>query len=157
MVGQDEKPPAVGVVRLLDCLLIPLEVQGLSTLGSLRKQPLDTDVLTFVNGNVFVYDSANKSNVVSNNFHKEIFSDTETNHGFTELLEEIQNENFYREVAGKEKLIEEKVTMATALRHIINYGDRRNVTKTTLRVLDLEPYDFEDYYDGSENRHGVTA
>ncbi len=147
-------------------ILEPLGNAGLSkTISSLSiqdldatmKQPANTGVLTFVNGNVFVYDSANKSRVVSGDFAEEIFADTEIAHGFTELIEEIQNENFYREVAGKDELIDEKVTMATAIRHIINYGDRRNVTKTTLRVLDLEPYDFEDYYEGSEERHGLTA
>lgn len=87
--------------------------------------------------------------VVSGDFDKEIFTQEEINYGFQELLDEIENENFYLEVAGKENRIESRVTMATAIRHIINFGDRRNVTKTTLRVLDLEPYDFEGYYDGT--------
>lgn len=126
---------------------ITLEAQGLSTLGHTMKQPLaDTGSQTFVNGNVFVYDDKNKSQVVSGDFHKEIFTQSEIDYGFTQLLEEIDNENFYLEVAGKTERIEKKVTMATAIRHIINFGDRRNVTKTSLRVLDLEPYDFEDYY-----------
>ena len=132
---------------------IVLEAQGLSTLTANMKQPLEgTGVQTFVNGNIFVYDDVvlydgvNRRQVVSGDFHSEIFSESEVDYGFTELLDEIENENFYLEVAGKTERIDKKVTMATAIRHIINFGDRRNVTKTSLRVLDLEPYDFEDYY-----------
>ena len=124
-----------------------LETLGLADLADSMKQPLsDTESLTYVNGNIFVYDDIKNSEVVSSDFHKEIFEQAEIEYGFTDLLEEIQNENFYLEVAGKDERIEEKVTMATAIRYIINFGDRRNVTKTSLRVLDLEPYDFEEYY-----------
>lgn len=124
-----------------------LATMGLSILKRGMKQPLDdTGSLTYVNGNIFVYDDIKNSEVVSEDFNKEIFEDSEIDYGFTDLLEEIQNENFYLEIAGKDERIEEKVTMATAIRYIINFGDRRNVTKTSLRVLDLEPYDFEDYY-----------
>lgn len=131
---------------------------SLEDLSSTMKQPLaETGSMTYVNGNIFVYDDDNKDNVVSENFHKEIFAESEIEYGFTDLIEEIQNENFYLEVAGKEERIEEKVTMATAIRYIINFGDRRNATKTTLRVLDIEPYDFEDYFDGSENPNTYKA
>lgn len=131
---------------------------SLEDLSETMKQPLaGTGSMTYVNGNIFVYDDDKNSDVVSGDFHKEIFEPAEIEYGFTDLLEEIQNENFYLEVAGKDDRIEEKVTMATAIRYIINFGDRRNVTKTSLRVLDIEPYDFEDYYDGSDDPNGYTA
>lgn len=131
---------------------------SLEDLSETMKQPLaDTDTLSYVNGNIFIYDDVEKSNVVSGDFHKEIFEQSEIEYGFLDLLEEIENENFYLEVAGKDERIEEKVTMATAIRYIINFGDRRNVTKTSLRVLDLEPYDFEEYYSTSEKYNASIA
>ena len=113
----------------------------------------------FVSNNVFVYDDAlidgaaddgiQRKTVVSNAFLSE-YSDEKVTVGFSDAVAEIENENFYLEVAGKTDVISSEITMATAIRHILNYGDKRNVTKTSLRVLDLEPYDFEDYYPESD-------
>ena len=119
---------------------------GLDVMKTTMKQPMEGSTsLSYVKGNIFIYDNA----VVSGDFNNEIYTQEEISYGFQELLDEIENENFYLEVAGKKDNIESRVTMATAIRHIINFGDRRNVTKTTLRVLDLEPYDFEKYYNGT--------
>ena len=131
------------------------------TLQALSLQDMTSSMVnanTYVEGNVFVYDESGKGGVVSGNFHNgSFFSDSEIEQGFTAVLDEIENENFYLEVAGKQDRIDEVVTMATAIRHIINFGDRRNVTKTSLRVLDLEPYDFEDYYSGGSDPNITTA
>lgn len=167
-----ENPESVIPVGGIDSLII--SALDLDELATTMKKPLtlldengaDKKLsLTYVSGNIFVYDDTceaplfniGKKNIVSSDFDKKVFTDAEIENGFKAILEEIRNENFYLEVAGKTQRIEEKVTMATALRYIINFGDRRNVTKTTLRVLDLEPYDFEDYYEGSKNQNGSTA
>ena len=115
----------------------------------------------FVRDNVYVYDdallagatneTAARETVVSGSFRDAAFySESEIEAGFSDVVAEIKNENFYLEVAQKEERISEDVTIAAAIRHILNYGERRNVTKTTLKVLDLEPYDFEDYYPESD-------
>ena len=104
----------------------------------------------FVAGNVFVYDDT-QAGVVSDKFaDKNFYSDDQIASGFSDVVTEIENENFYLELAGKEDRISEDVTMATAIRHIINHEDKRIVTKTSLRVLDLEPYDFERYYEDGD-------
>ncbi len=99
----------------------------------------------YVNENAFIYDDG-AYQVVSKEFNSTIYDESEIEAGFMDVVTEIENENFYLGVAGKSERISGDITMAAAIRHVINYGDRRVVTKSSLRVLDLEPYDFEDYY-----------
>lgn len=103
---------------------------------------------TFVNGNIYCFDTFNTAdpsapdNVVSavtplfnEPYSEEVYSD-----GFIPVLEEIRNENFLRSIAGQTDLLNENVTMATTIRHIINFrGQRETNEKTSIRVLDLEP------------------
>jgi len=122
------------------------------SVSTLSYQDMSASILSanaFVNGNAFVYDDSQKQ-VVSNDFNAQIYNEAQIAAGFTDVVDEIENENFYLEIAGKEDRITDEITMATAIRHIINHEDKRVVTKTSLRVLDLEPYDFEDYYPESE-------
>lgn len=134
-----------------------------TNLGNSRVQPLNNGSLTYVREHLYVHDDvyARANNrpyyVVSSQFTTE-FTDAEitgrqvtidgeqVNLGFQEVLEEIETENFYLENAGVDERIDEVATVATAIRHILNHGQRRNVTKSTLSVLDLEPADFEKYY-----------
>ena len=113
--------------------------------------PADSGEMCYVNNNIFVYDdttSGSGNKMISNTFN-DSFSTQEIEYGFESILDEIDSENFYLEVAGKEERIERKASVATAIRYIINSGDKRMVTKAALNILDLEPWDFEDYYNGN--------
>lgn len=64
--------------------------------------------------------------------------------GFEEVLADIQNENLYRKTdkssGSRRELLDESITMATAIRYIVGYTTRRieNV-KGTMRILEIEP------------------
>ena len=61
--------------------------------------------------------------------------------GFKEVQKDIDEELFYLDVAGKDvSAFNDKISKATSIRYILNYGDRRVVGKKAIRVLDLEPY-----------------
>lgn len=124
----------------------------------------------YVNGNLFVFDdfaydasgnpiSYDTRMLISNAFIKQdLFSEAERNaaENYKPILDEINSENFYLEVAGKTERISTDITPAAAFRYIINFGDHRNVTKTSLRVLDLEPYDFSKLADADRYKNLVN-
>lgn len=59
--------------------------------------------------------------------------------GFSAVFSEIQSENFLRKIDGTQQL-PELVTLANALRYIINYAGQRVVTaKDSLHVLEIQP------------------
>lgn len=140
---------------------------------TIRGYDNDTNVFTsggYVNGNLFVFDdyeydaSGNLSYpdnrmLITNAFIKQdLFSEEERNaaENYKPILDEINSENFYLEVAGKSERINTDITPAAAFRYIINFGDHRNVTKTSLRVLDLEPYDFSQLSDTDRYKNLVN-
>lgn len=113
----------------------------------------------YVNGNLFVFDDTDTRMLVSNAFNKQdLFSEAERGavENYKLILDEINSENFYLEVAGKSERISTDITPAAAFRYIINFGDHRNVTKTSLRVLDLEPYDFSKLADADRYKNLVN-
>ena len=113
----------------------------------------------YVNGNLFVFDDTDSRMLISNAFIKQdLFSEAERNaaENYKPILDEINSENFYLEVAGKTERISTDITPAAAFRYIINFGDHRNVTKTSLRVLDLEPYDFSKLADADRYKNLVN-
>ena len=126
----------------------------------------------YVNGNLFVFDDYEYDStgqlpypgidsrmLISNAFIKQdLFSEAERNaaENYKPILDEINSENFYLEVAGKTERISTDITPAAAFRYIINFGDHRNVTKTSLRVLDLEPYDFSKLADADRYKNLVN-
>ena len=149
--------------------------------------------LSHVTGSVFVNDNVDTSlDAVSTDFTT-AYSDAKVNgftinvpissssnadftfDGFKDVQRDIDEEKFYLEVAGKNVSdFNDTISKATSIRYILNYGDRRVVGKTSLRVLDLEPYysrDVEgvvtDYVDNSQlkevlyvengNRNNVTV
>ena len=62
--------------------------------------------------------------------------------GFESLLQEISNENFLRQQQGltSDQLLPTTVSMASAVRYIINYGGQRTTSaKSAIRVLELQP------------------
>jgi len=70
------------------------------------------------------------------------FSDAVTQAGFADVLSEIGNENFLRKRAGQTSadLLDEQVSMAAAVRYIINRkGARTLSTLSNVRVLELQP------------------
>ena len=141
--------------------------------STIRGYDNDTNVFTsggYVNGNLFVFDdfsyddSGNPTNydnrmLISNAFiEQDLFSEAERGavENYKPILDEINSENFYLEVAGKTERISTDITPAAAFRYIINFGDHRNVTKTSLRVLDLEPYDFSKLADADRYKNLVN-
>ena len=126
----------------------------------------------YVNGNLFVFDDYEYDStgqlpypgidsrmLISNAFIKQdLFSEAERGaaENYKPILDEINSENFYLEVAGKTERISTDITPAAAFRYIINFGDHRNVTKTSLRVLDLEPYDFSKLADADRYKNLVN-
>ena len=62
--------------------------------------------------------------------------------GFQCVLDEIKLENLYRESdsSGNYKPLSTKISQAKAVRHILNYADRRKVkTKKEIKVLEIQP------------------
>lgn len=140
---------------------------------TIRGYDNDTNSFTsggYVNGNLFVFDDyeydtsgvlsyPDNRMLISNAFIKQdLFSEAERGAAehYKPILDEINSENFYLEVAGKTERISTDITPAAAFRYIINFGDHRNVTKTSLRVLDLEPYDFSKLADADRYKNLVN-
>ncbi len=99
---------------------------------------------------VFINDDLNCRNAIYSDFN-DTYSDAKINgftlpngakyDGFTEVQKDIDEELFYLQVAQKDTSNFNKfITKATSIRYILNFGDRRTVGKTEIRVLDLEPY-----------------
>ncbi len=71
-------------------------------------------------------------------------------YSFDDVQVDIENEMFYIQVAGKDvDDFNSKISKATCIRHILNYGKRRSTGKTGIRVLDIEPY-FNPMFDTVE-------
>ncbi|MEG2232099.1 MAG: hypothetical protein RRX92_08770, partial [Lachnospiraceae bacterium] len=101
----------------------------------------------YVNQSVLLYDD-NKIPFVSTEFPNQL-STEKIDYGFKAIAEEITHENFFRKVAGK-PLLDTRISMATAVRYIMNYASQRNIIKEEIKVLEIEPcYSFSEYY--SEN------
>ncbi len=103
---------------------------------------------TFVNNSVYCFNAFNTqstynppdiSTLVTGLFN-ETFSSQVYESGFSDVLAEIQNENFLREIAGETEMMLENVTVSASVRHIVNFrGRRQQNPKTAITVLDLEP------------------
>ncbi|MCH5255820.1 MAG: DUF5057 domain-containing protein, partial [Lachnospiraceae bacterium] len=66
----------------------------------------------------------------------------EVEEGFRNVLDEIELENLYRksDTSAQYKPLSTNVSQAEAVRHIINYQNRRNVeTKKNIKVLEIQP------------------
>jgi len=83
---------------------------------------------------------------VATNF-LDAFTTAFTAQGFSLVLGEIQSENFYLDVGGYTERISEDVSKATALRYIINYGYKRNIIKSSISVLEIQPCNSFTYTD----------
>lgn len=130
---------------------------SLTALEPTMKEPLtytDSGIeeLSYVNQSIFVNDNTYGDTgtgvgpIADKNFPDKVTLQEKIDYGFSDVIAEIKSENFYLELSGKSERIEEVVSKATAIRYILNYGNKRSVSKTQLSILDLEPYDFESYY-----------
>ena len=66
----------------------------------------------------------------------------EVEEGFRNVLDEIELENLYRksDTSAQYRPLSTNVSQAEAVRHIINYQNRRNVeTKKNIKVLEIQP------------------
>lgn len=86
------------------------------------------------------------------------------------VKDEIDSENFFLSVAGKTERISTDISKSAILRYILNYGNKRNLVKSKISVLQIEPCnlkktsnknsDLETYYSMEELktvRTGVNA
>ena len=87
-----------------------------------------------------------KDSIINDNFFKfTIYEEGKANEveeGFQNVLDEINLENLYRESdsSGQYKSLSTNIAQAEAVRHIINYQNRRNVdTKKKIKVLEIQP------------------
>ncbi len=130
---------------------------SLTALEPTMKEPLtytDSGIeeFSYVNQSIFVNDNTygeagtGVGPIADKNFPDKVTLQEKIDYGFSDVIAEIKSENFYLELSGKSERIGEVVSKATAIRYILNYGNKRSVSKTQLSILDLEPYDFESYY-----------
>lgn len=106
---------------------------------------------SYVNKSVFIYDdiSTGATPLIDGDFITEITDKQKLDYGFSDILKEIDQENFYLSVAGKTERISNTISKATALRYIVNYGNKRTVVKSKINILDLEPGDKSPYSDNT--------
>lgn len=114
-----------------------------AALNDTKKTPDATHGFNYVNRSFYMYDDTNYSGTGSIPFVNKDFLTAFTNpmvtKGFQLVLDEIKSENFYIQIAGYIDTLPEEVTKAGAIRYIINYGHKRNVIKTRISVLEIEP------------------
>ena len=101
----------------------------------------------YVNQSVFIYNNDKNGLFIQKDFISS-FEESLVSYGFSAVREEIDYENFYIQVAaGKDnegndvtpELINTDITKAAVIRHIINYGNKRNVVKSNIKVLEIQP------------------
>ncbi|MEG0368509.1 MAG: DUF5057 domain-containing protein, partial [Hungatella sp.] len=92
-----------------------------------------------VNQNVYCFDRSHGGDLVQNNLCAAI-TDQNVEEAFQSVKAVLHSENAYRaNVEGKE-LLDETISKAAAIRHILNYKYGRNTTpKSALRILEIEP------------------
>lgn len=75
-----------------------------------------------------------------NTYFDEAFSESTIAERFMEVIEDIRNENLYRETDGNKAPLSEKISEAASIRYIINYAQKRiQVEKASIRVLEIQP------------------
>ncbi len=107
----------------------------------------DTQNKSYVINTLYVYNNttAGYDSVVNVHF-KDTINSSETLTvgtialGYSAVQTDIDNEKFYLSVAGSTASFNDQISIATCIRHILNYGKRRTASKDSLRVLDIEPF-----------------
>ncbi|MBD5475330.1 MAG: DUF5057 domain-containing protein [Lachnospiraceae bacterium] len=98
----------------------------------------------FVEGQVYCRFGNGSDSIINDQFYAAtIYQDGgEIEPGFQCVLDEIKLENLYREsdTSGNYKPLSTSISQAKAVRHILNYRDRRKVeTKKEIKVLEIQP------------------
>ena len=96
----------------------------------------------YVARNVYCFAPDSEASALATGSFRTAFADVKCQAGFADALTEILNENFLRERdgLGASAMLEERISMATAIRYIINYaGTRVTASSSTVRVLELQP------------------
>ena len=104
---------------------------------------------SFVGGNRYFFTGA-----LATKAFKDPLPDGDTA-GFSDVLAEIENENFLRrkDDPDTQDLLPADVTMANSIRYIVNYAGQRTIgAKKKLTVLDLEPGRGSDQSDASAQK-----
>lgn len=117
-----------------------------SSLNASRRVADITYGLNYVDHTLYFYDDTdfNLSDgigalpFVHTDFIQAMSSGMVTN-GFQMVKDEIVSENFFLSVAGKTERISTDVSKAAAIRYVLNYGNKRNLIKSKIHVLQIEP------------------
>ena len=124
---------------------------------------------SFVHGTVFVNDDWNDlinnqdgtyGKIVSADFNHQYTSEKlNANNAFSEIQSEYDSEKPIIETYASWSSFNSSISKATCIRYILNANNNRNAVKTSLRILDLEPLESQQYsedelskniyYDGS--------
>ena len=114
------------------------------TTTQLMKGIVDDADKNFVEEQVYCRFGTGSDSIINDQFYTAtIYQDGgEIEPGFQCVLDEIKLENLYREsdTSGNYKPLSTSISQAKAVRHILNYADRRKVeTKKEIRVLEIQP------------------
>ena len=117
---------------------------GNLTIAQLIKGIVDDADKNFVEEHVYCRFGNGSDSIINDQFYAAtIYQDGgEIEPGFQCVLDEIKLENLYREsdTSGNYKPLSTSISQAKAVRHILNYADRRKVeTKKEIRVLEIQP------------------
>ena len=117
---------------------------GNLTTAQLIRGIVDDADKNFVEEQVYCRFGNGSDSIINDQFYTAtIYQDGgEIEPGFQCVLDEIKLENLYREsdTSGNYKPLSTSISQAKAVRHILNYGDRRKVeTKKEIRVLEIQP------------------
>ncbi len=143
----------------------PQAVQNFNNFGGVYYN--STIDVSHVTGSVFVNDDRACHDAIYSDSDK-AYSDAKLNgftlptttstFGFDDVKRDIEEELFYLNVAGKNTdSFNSSISKFTCIRHILNYGGRRTVGKTGIRVLDLEPYYCRDIEGDPEQYRQIDA
>ncbi len=102
-------------------------------------------------------DTVSSGTIVDANFH-DTFSEDKVNNGFKAVRSEIDEELKYIELTVEEsvaKTFNKEISKATAIRYILNNSKSRISVKNKLKILDIEPYQ-SDQFDFTEGRKGTS-
>lgn len=94
----------------------------------------------YVNKNIYVF-SAEDKRLTNTNF-ADVFGQSEVNDGFEEIMEEINNENFYRanDATNTYEQLSTDISEAVAVKYVINYANKREtIFKNSISILEVEP------------------
>lgn len=144
--GNDLTPAAISSIKtafdklvpvLADSALLSLTATGIGQLaGSLKG---GSTAPAFVRQNFYLYASPLATRGFTDSFQATAYQSADA--PFNAVYAEIKQENLLREKEGRStELLPETVSMATAVRYVINYAGQRVLQpKEKISVLDVEP------------------